>query len=44
MQKVMLSKKKEKKITNNKFQRTEETETTRSITGSGEKDENVDQR
>jgi len=27
-----------------KFQRTEETETTRSTTGSGEKDENVDQR
>jgi hypothetical protein len=33
----MLSKKKKKKIYNIKIQRIEETETTRSITGSGEK-------
>jgi len=40
----MLPTKKEKKIYNIKFQRTQETETTISITGCGEKDENVDQR
>jgi hypothetical protein len=44
MQKVMLSKKKMgKKKEDIKFQRTEETETTRSTTSSGEKDENEDQ-